>query len=163
VPGYALLLARRGDVASGLDLLERTLRSPGLTPWARARVLPAFIQLALEAGEAGNAQTAVDELSEIGRVSRSELFTAQARAGAGRIALARGGSAEAIDSLKDALKIFTALGLPFEAALVRSDLANAYREDGAGTLADMEQRAALAEFERLGAVVQTGMIAASTE
>ena len=163
VPGYALLLARRDDVASGLDLLDRTLRSPGLTPWARARILPSFIELALQAGEVGKAETAVEELSEIGQVSRSDLFMAQARAGAGRIALARGESAQAIAALKDALRTFTTLALPFDAALVRADLAHAYREDGAGTLGDMELRTALAEFERLGAVVQTGTIAASTE
>jgi len=161
VPGYALLLARRGDVASGIDVLERTLRSPGLTPWTRARLLPAFIQLALDAGEVDKAETAVGELSEISRVSRSELFAAQARAGAGRIALARGGLAEAIEDLRDALKTFTALGLPFEAALVHADLATAYRDDGAGSLADMEQRTALVEFERLGAVVEAGEIVAS--
>jgi class 3 adenylate cyclase len=163
VPGYALLLARRGDVASGLDLLERTLRSPGLTRWARARLLPALIQLALEAGEVGKAESAVDELDEIGRISRSELFAGLARAGAGKVALARGASAEAIDTLKDALKTFTALGLPFEAALVHADLATAYRDDGAGTLAEMELKTALAEFERLGAVVEAGMITASTQ
>jgi tetratricopeptide (TPR) repeat protein len=158
VPGYALLLARRGDVASGIDLLERTLRSSSLTPWARARMLPALIQLTLEAGEAKKAEAAVAELDEIGRVARSELFGAQARAGAGRIALARGDPSTAIDALKDALKTFTNLGLPFESALVRADLATAYRADGAASLADMELRTALAEFERLGAVVQADMI-----
>ncbi|HLF41973.1 MAG TPA: adenylate/guanylate cyclase domain-containing protein [Acidimicrobiia bacterium] len=163
VPGYAVLLARRGDVASGLDLLERTLRSPGLTPWARARILPALIQLALEAGELDKAETGVEELREIGRISRSELFAAQARAGAGRIALVRGESAEAMEALRDALKTFNALGLPFEAALIHADLASAYREDGASTLADMELRTALAEFERLGAVAEADMIAASPE
>ena len=163
VPGYALLLARRGDAASGIDLLERTLRSSGLTPWARARMLPALIQLTLEAGEMAKAETAVAELDEIGRVARSDLFTAQARAGAGRIATARGDSSRAIDDLKDALKTFTNLGLPFESALVRTDLATAYRADGAASLADMELRTALAEFERLGAVVQADMIAAASD
>jgi tetratricopeptide (TPR) repeat protein len=163
VPGYALLLARGGDVASGLDLLARTLRSPGLTPWARARILPAFIELALQAGELGKAETAVDELREISQVSRSDLFAAQARAGAGRIALARGESAQAIDALKDALRTYTTLALPFDAALVRAHLARAYRDDGAVTLANMELKTALAEFERLGAVVEAGMITASTE
>ncbi|HEX2421344.1 MAG TPA: adenylate/guanylate cyclase domain-containing protein, partial [Acidimicrobiia bacterium] len=76
VPGYALLLARRGDVGAGIDLLERTLRSSSLTPWARARMLPAMIQLALEAGETDKADAAVSELGEIGRVARSELFVA---------------------------------------------------------------------------------------
>ena len=158
VPGYALLLARRGDVAAGIDLLERTLRSRGLTPWARARMLPALIQLALEAGETDQAETAVSELGEIGRVARSEFFAAQARAGAGRIALARGDSTTAIEALKDALKTFTTLGLPFESALVRTDLATAYRDDGAGSLAEMELGTALAEFERLGAVVQADLV-----
>ncbi len=163
VPGYALLLARRGDGASGIDLLERALRSPDLTPWNRARILPALIQLTLEARELEKAQAAVDELAEIGRLARSELFTAQARAGAGRIARARGDPAEAIDALKEALRTFTVLGLPFEAARAHADLSSAYREDGAVTMADIELKTALAEFERLGAVVETEKISASLE
>ncbi|HEY3427397.1 MAG TPA: LuxR family transcriptional regulator, partial [Acidimicrobiia bacterium] len=67
------------------------------------------------------------------------------------------------DDLKDALKTFTNLGLPFESALVRTDLATAYRADGAASLADMELRTALAEFERLGAVVQADTIAATSD
>ena len=163
VPGYALLLARRGDIAPGIDLLERTLRSPNLTPWARARILPALIELTLEADELARAQEAVEELEEVGRLARSELFAAQALAGAGRIARARGHSAEAIEALQGAVRMFTALGLPFEAARARTDLASAYRDDGAVTMADIELKSALAEFKRLGAVVESQMIGSSLE
>jgi tetratricopeptide (TPR) repeat protein len=158
VPGYAVLLARRGDVASGIDLLERTLRAPGMTPWARARLLPPLIQLALEAGEVDKASKAVDELTEIGSLARSELFTAQARAGMGRIAVARGEPGSAIEALKSALAGFTAIGLPFEAALVHADLARAYRADGAQTLADIEMKTAVSELDRLGAAPQTLLV-----
>lgn len=161
MPGYALLLARRGDVGAGIDLLERSLRTPGLTPWARARLLPAFIQLLIEVGDPDSAETEVTELAEIGRMSRSEYFTAQAQTGAGKVALIRGNPAEAIESLKEALRTYNTLGLPYEAALVRVELATAYRQDGAATLADMESRTALAEFERLGAVVEAGIITSS--
>jgi class 3 adenylate cyclase len=158
MPGYALLLARRGDVRSGIDLLERALRSSGLTPWARARLLPSLIQLLIEVGDVDQAETAVTDLAEIGRMSRSEYFTAQAQAGVGKIALTRGNAAEAIEALKDALRTYTMLGLPYEAALAHADLAVAYRLEGAGTLADLESRTALVEFERLGAVLEAGMI-----
>jgi class 3 adenylate cyclase len=163
VPGYALLLAARGDAVTGLDLLERALRSPGLPLWARARILPALIELSLETGNVDKAETAVDELTEIGRVSRSELFAGQARAGEGRIALAHGEPAAAIEALKEALRTFNALGVPYEAARVHADLAVAYRNDGASTLSEMEFRAAQAEFERLGAMVEAGSITARPE
>jgi class 3 adenylate cyclase len=159
LPGYAVLLARRGDVSSGIDLLERTLRAADITPWARARMLPPLIELSLEAGEVGKAELAVVELTTIGDVARSELFTAQARAGAGRIALARKEPTAAITALKEALGAFTAIGLPFESALVHADLARAYRADGAGTLADIEARTAVSELERLGAVVPDALVA----
>jgi class 3 adenylate cyclase len=158
MPGYALLLARRGEVAAGIDLLERALRSSGLTPWARARLLPALIRLLIEDGDLERAESAVIELAGIGRMSRSEYFAAQARAGTGKIASARGKQVEAIEELKEALRTYTTLGLPYEAALVHADLARAYRLDGADTLADMESRTAQAEFERLGAVVEAEMI-----
>ncbi len=158
-----LLLGRRGDIASGIDLLERTLRSPNLTPWARARILPALIDLTLDAGDLERAQEAIEELEGIGHLARSELFTGQALAGAGRLARARDQSAEAIEALQKAVKTFTTVGLPFDAARARTDLAAAYRDDGAMTMADIELKSALAEFERLGAVVESRMIGSSFE
>jgi class 3 adenylate cyclase len=163
VPGYAVLLGRRGDIASGIDLLERTLRSPNLTPWARARILPALIELTLDAGDLERAQEAIEELEGIGHLARSELFTGQALAGAGRLARARDQSAEAIEALQKAVKTFTMVGLPFDAARARTDLAAAYRDDGAVTMADIELKSALAEFERLGAVVESRAIGSSLE
>jgi class 3 adenylate cyclase len=157
IPGYALLLARRGEVEAGIDLLDRALGSSGLTPWARARLLPTLIQLLIENADLERAESAVTELAGIGRMSTSEYFAAQARAGTGKIALAREKPAEAIEELREALRTYNTLGLPYEAALVHADLAGAYRLDGADALADMESRTAQTELERLGAVVETGM------
>lgn len=150
VPGYALILAQRGDLTSALDLLERTLSEPTLSKLDRARFLPAVIRLSLEQGDVSRAQQAVSELAEIGELARSDLFKAQASQAHGNIELVAGESAAALGHLKEAAKTYTRLGLPFESAHAHADLALAYEADGAGALATMEMEAAKAEFERLG-------------
>ena len=152
VPGYALLLAHQGEIESAIDLLERALEDPTVAKLSQARFLPALIELSLEVGELEKAEASITELSEIGAVARSDLFSAQASRGRGVVALARGDSKTATGHLKDAVKVFNRLGLPYESALAHADLARAYRADGAGSLATMELKIAKSEFEKLGAV-----------
>ena len=159
VPGYALLLAENGDLASALDLLERTLSEPSLSKLDRARFLPAVIRLSIQQGDVSRAQQAVSELAEIGGLARSDLFRAQASQAQGNIDLVAGESASALGHLKDAARTYSRLGLPFESAHTHADLARAYEADGAGALATMEMKAAKAEFERLGSSSDANRIA----
>lgn len=149
VPGYASVLAAKGQADAGIDLLQRSLSDPGLSKLDRARFLPALIDLSLDSGLIEASASAAAELREIGDLAQSDLFRAQASHGRGKVALARN-EPDALSHLKEAVSAFTRLGLPYEAARSRSDLARAYLVDGASALATMELKAARAEFERLG-------------
>ena len=152
VPGYALLLAHQGEIGPAIDLLERVLEEPTLAKLSRARFLPALIELSLQSGDLEKAEASIAELSEIGSITRSDLFSAQASRGQGIVAMAREDSKTAARHLREAVKVFSRLGLPYESALAHADLARAYRADGASSLATMELKIAKSEFEKLGAV-----------
>ena len=155
VPGYALILAHQGDLTSARDLLERALSEPQLSKLDRARFLPAVIQLSLEDGDNQRAEQALVDLAEISELARSDLFKAQASHARGNIELATGIPSKAITELKEATKIYTRLGLPFESATAHADMGVAYIADGAKALAAMELKAARVEFERLGSESNT--------
>jgi len=150
VPGYALILAYRDDPQSAVDLLERTLSEPRLSKLDRARFLPALIQLSLQQGDLEKADEACSELAEIGEIARSDLFTAQAAQARGNIELASGNPSAASGPLKDSIRAYTHLGLPFDSAHAHADLSQVYAADDAPALATMELKAAKAEFDRLG-------------
>ena len=152
VPGYALLLAHNGEIEPAIDLLEQALDETSLHRMKRARFLPALIELSLELGKLEKADASIAELSEIAVIARSDMFSAQASRGRGNLAFAKGDFRTATGHLKDALKVFTRLGLPFESALVHADLALAHRANGASPLATMELKIAKSEFEKLGAI-----------
>jgi len=151
VPGYALILAHQGDTESAIDLLERTLSEPGMSKLGPARLLPALIQLSLQQGDLEKADQACSELAEIGSTARSDLFIAQAEQARGNVELASGNPSAAFGPLKESIRIYAQLGLPFESAHAHADLSRAYAADDAPALAAMELKAAKAEFDRLGA------------
>lgn len=150
VPGYAQILAHRGDVPSAIDLLERSLSDPRLSKLDRARFLPTLIELTVDHGNLDRAAAATTELEEIGALARSGYYLAQASQGRGVIDLKKAETAKAIEHLRGAVQAFTRLGLPYESARARTDLAAAYRADGAEAMATMTLNSAKSEFERLG-------------
>lgn len=151
VPGYAVLLARRGKIESAIELLDRALAEEALGKLDRARFLPSLAELSLQAGDARRAAEATSELAEIGELARSDLYVAQTSRWKGNIALTEGNTEEALSELKSAVKRLARLGLPYEAALVHADLGRAYQADGADSLAQMEFKVARSELDRLGA------------
>lgn len=152
VPGYAYVLARRGEVDEAVELVKRTLSESSASKLDRAGFLPALIELTLETGDLDTAKTALDELEEIAELTHSELFSARASRGRGLIALSVGDLAGAISHLRRAVKAFSDLNLPYEAAEARRDLARAYSRDKSESLAQMELKSALTAFERLGSI-----------
>ncbi len=160
VPGYALLLAKRGDTASAVDILERTLSEIQTGRLDRARFLPAYVDLLIETGRSEEALEAAAELEKIGEVSNSEFFGARALHAKGRVALAVGDARSASDLLKSAVGILTRLGVPYEAALAHADLGLAYGAEGVHAMARMELKVAASEFEKLGAHADAERVAA---
>ncbi len=151
-PGLALLRHAEGKPIVGLAELTRALADVPNDRVERARLLPAFVELAVAAEQRETARDAVQELDALATLYRSDALTATARWAQGLVDLADGDSASAISPLREAVRRWHALEVPFEAARARTVLAQAYQATGDDDSAAVELEAAQAIFERLGAV-----------
>lgn len=151
-PGLALLRLAQGKPQVGLGELERALADVPNDRVERARLLPAFVELAVAAAKVDEARAAAEELVELASVFGSDALTAASGAATGVVLAAEGDHASAIRSLRDAARRWHALDAPYEAARARAALADAYGARGDTDAAAMELEAAQAIFERLGAV-----------
>jgi DNA-binding CsgD family transcriptional regulator len=149
-PGLALLRLGQGDVAAAAAALRRVLAELPDPP-ARARLLPAYVEVTLANGEVEIAARACAELAEIAAANGSaalETILARAR---GEVMLARGDALGALVPLRLAARGWQAMDAPYEGARVRALLAVACRELGDDDSAALELDSARAVFTRLGA------------
>jgi class 3 adenylate cyclase len=157
-PGLALLRLAQGKVEAAATAMKRELANDSLDPLARARRLPAEVEIALARGELRRARDAAGELEGIAdRYSVGGRRT-PAREGAvklawGQIKLAERDWEGAVTMLRAAREIWTKIGAPYETAQARLLLGLAYRGEGDEDGARAELAAAKATFERLGAVL----------
>jgi len=151
-PGLALLRLAQGKARVGLDELERAVADFPDDRVERARLLPAFVELAVAAEQLETARDAADELAELATLFGSDALTAAARSAEGLVLLADGESASAVGPLREAVRRWHELDAPYEAARTRTLLAEAHRAAGGDDAAVLELEAALSIFERLGAV-----------
>jgi class 3 adenylate cyclase len=150
-PGLALLRLAKGKPHVGVGELERALAEVPEDRVERARLLPAFVELAVAAAQVEAAHSAADELAELARLFASDALTAAASMARGIVLAAEGDHASAVSSLRDAVRRWHALDAPYEAGQARAALADAYRAVGDNDAAALELEAAHAIFERLGA------------
>jgi len=159
-PGLALLRLGQGriDVAHSAirDALE-AVKEPG----KRARVLEAYIEIALAAEDKDSAKTASEELSEIAGRHAAAFLRAMASGAAGAVLMAHGDPRAALAELRKAWSIWCDLDVPYEAARVRLRMALACRELGNADAADLELSGAREVFDRLGAAPDLARIAKS--
>lgn len=151
VPGYAILLAQRGDTPAALEILERAVDDLPKGRLDRVRHLAPYVEFLVQEGRLDEAGAAADEMGEIAGSARSDYFDARAKRARGKVELARGEASAAAALFKDALATLTRLGLRYEAALTHFDLGLAYRAQGSKALASMEIKVAASELEKLGA------------
>jgi class 3 adenylate cyclase len=115
--------------------------------------MPAYVEIAVAAGEVALARVAVDEMGTLIEGYPSPALEAGRQLALGRVLIAEGGGAAAGRALRASIKGWREVGSPYEVARARALLATALRlqddEDGA----DLELQAALDEFKRLGAMV----------
>jgi tetratricopeptide (TPR) repeat protein len=152
VPGLALLRLAQGRADSARSLLERALSEPSLTPLDRAKLLPAQVEVATEAGATELARSAAEELTSIAETYGSPALVARAAYARGLVELSEGRAVPASGSLRRAWRLSKECELPYEASRARVSLAKAYRASGNADDAELELRAAMVSFERLGAV-----------
>jgi ATP/maltotriose-dependent transcriptional regulator MalT len=149
-PGLALLRLAQGRIDAASAAVAGALDAAA--GWAeRARLLPAFVEIALAAGDLDGARAACDELDEIARRNGRTMLLACAAQARGAVELAGGDARAAARLLRRASGLWLELEAPFEAARARLLVAAACRSMDDGETAGLELEAARAELARLGA------------
>jgi len=149
-PGLALLRLEQGDAIGAYAALRRALAGQA-AELARARLLPAFVAVALTAGKTAAAADATDELERIAGRFATPALEARAADARGAVALAAGEPAAAATQLRRACKLWHEVDAPFEGAQTRLLLAEAAAAEGDQATTVLELEAATTVFDRLGA------------
>jgi class 3 adenylate cyclase len=152
-PALALIRLAEGKTKAAAAAINAALADQTWDRWARSRLLPAKIEIALAAGDPAAARAALDELAGIVEGYPSPALEAGRKAAAGRVLQAEGDAAAAVGSLRSAIQLWREVGAPYEVARSREVLARALRELDDEDGADLELQAALDDYRRLGARV----------
>lgn len=114
-------------------------------------MLPAYVEMALAAGEVDEVEGAAHELASISQAHEGNALGAMSAYTSGAVALARGEPARALTELRRALQMWQELGGPYETArarvLVGLTCAGLGDEEGGA----LELETARTVFEELGA------------
>jgi ATP/maltotriose-dependent transcriptional regulator MalT len=149
-PGLALLRLLLGDVEAAGASIRAGLVAAGDDPLARARLLPAAVEVAVTEGDLEQAASWSRELSEAAERYGTSGFLMAARYARGTVLLASGDAAAAVPVLRDALRAGRQLDAPYDVARTRLVLADACDALGDGESAALERAAADATFAQLG-------------
>jgi class 3 adenylate cyclase len=149
-PGLALLRLAQGNVDAAQSCITQALDAES-GELHRARLLPAFVEVALAAADGERAAEAAGELERIATRYGTEAFQASARSARAKVALAGGDVPDAVRTAREALQLWQAAEAPYEAARARLLLADAHAAAGHIEDAALELGAAAATFDRLGA------------
>jgi len=161
-PGLALLRFAQGRTDAACAGIRRAL-STVTDPLRRARLLPAFVETLLSAGEIEEARSACRELTEIAKRFDTEVLEALAAHARGSIQLDAGDAQGALVELRRAFDLWQKVQAPYEAARTRVRLGLACRGVGDGEAAELEFDAARATFEELGAAADLRQVAMATK
>jgi DNA-binding NarL/FixJ family response regulator len=149
-PGLALLRLAQGKGETAAAAIGH-LVSAARDPLARARYLPATIEIRLAVGDHDGAAAAARDLAEIAAGAQSEIVDAMAAHARGTVELAAGAADEALQPLRAAFATWQSVGAPYIAARIRVVIAEALQLLGDDEGATLERDAARAVFEELGA------------
>ncbi|HSM01754.1 MAG TPA: hypothetical protein VK960_04830 [Acidimicrobiia bacterium] len=154
-PGFALLMKEQGELAGAQRAITEALDGIGGTgstaSLRRAQLLPARVEIALEAGDLETARDAIDELERLTEPFEGAAWRATALTCRGSVMLHEARPEAAIEPLSEGWRLFQEIELPYEAAQARTLLGRARRAAGDETGAMLEFRSARSTFEHLGA------------
>jgi len=157
-PGLALLRVRQGQHEAAIASLRRALSSTPVE-WSRARLLPAFVEIALACSALEEARSASRELDAIAKRFATEILGAIAAHARGAVYIADGNHRDAIEPLRHAFSVWNRAGAPYIAARIRALLSRAFAGLGDDDGASLERDAARKLFEELGAVLDARALA----
>jgi DNA-binding CsgD family transcriptional regulator len=149
-PGLALLRLAQGRIDTAAAAIRRILNA-ATDPLHRAKLLPAYMEIALVAGDLQEARYASAELDEIARRYATDVLRAMAAHARGAVELAEGRAQFALNTLREAFELWQQAEAPYDTAKVRLLIALACRELSDVESAELEFDSARALFERLGA------------
>ncbi|HEY3209964.1 MAG TPA: adenylate/guanylate cyclase domain-containing protein [Actinomycetota bacterium] len=150
-PGLSMLRLAQGKIEAAVASIARALAEHTADPLARARLLPAQVEIAISAGDLATGRGAAEELVAIGKGFRSAGIEAAGFSALGAVRLAEGDAAGALTSLRQACGLWREIDAPYEGARARMHMARAHRALGDEESAVLDLRAALSAFESLGA------------
>jgi class 3 adenylate cyclase len=150
-PALALIRLAEGKEKAAATAINAAVEETTWDQWARVRLLPAQVEIAIAAGDVAGARTAADELTRVIETYHSPALDAGKHQALGRVLLAEGDAAGATRELRASIRDWRETVVPYEVARTRAVLASALRALGDEDSADLELEAARAEFERLGA------------
>jgi len=149
-PGMSLLRLAQGRVDLALAAIRRAL-DEAQDPIARSRLLPAYVEVMLEAGDVETARAAAAELDGIAAHHAAPYLNALVGEAFGGVLLAEGDPRAALAQLRAAHRAWRELEAPHQAARVRLLIGIACREMGDSASAELEFEAARGTLEELGA------------
>ena len=159
-PGLALVRLAQGDTAAAAatirDALEHPMRVPFKerppdTDLQRAPLLEAQVEIEIAAGDIARSRLAADELTRVAARFESKALVASASLANGRVRLAAGDPADAERFCAEAVRLWSEVGAPYEAALARAGFAAALRATGNEHRAALEFEAARIVLDRIEA------------
>lgn len=149
-PGLALLRLAEGRVSQA-EASIRQAATEATARHARARLLPAWVEIMLGAGRIDEARSGAEELARISDELGAPLLDAAAARAEGAVLLAGGDAKEALPPLRRAADVYRTIGAPYEVARVRVLVGRALHELGDRDGAELELAAAREAFRKLGA------------
>jgi ATP/maltotriose-dependent transcriptional regulator MalT len=151
--GVALLRLAQGRLAAACTIIQGALEDQPWNRLARAKLLPARIQIEIAAGDLDAASAAVDELEAIAAPLPGSMLEASAATCRGRLALAHADADDACRFLRRAVDTWLALDVPYEVATARLLLGQSCRMAGDDEGAASSLAAAVRIFDELGAIL----------
>lgn len=158
-PGLAQLRLAQGHVDAAAAAI-RGVVDEARDRVTRSKVLPAYVEIMLAAGDVQSARIAADELSEIAADLDARILHAMAARADGAVLLAEGESGAALDAFRRAWAAWQELEVPYEAARVRVLIGLSRRALGDEDTGEMELDAARRAFAELGAAPDLAMVKA---
>jgi DNA-binding NarL/FixJ family response regulator len=144
----SLLRLARGRVDLAVPAIRRALEEAA-DPITRSRLLPACVEVLLEAEDIAAARAAADELAGIAAQLDAPYLNALAAHASGAVLLAEGDPRAALTALRRAHRSWRDLDAPHPAARVRMLIARGVLEE-LGAAPDLERLARLAGSPRPG-------------
>ena len=149
-PGLALLRLAEGNHDAAAAAIRRAMGETS-ERLRRARLLPAYVEILLAAGDAEGAGSACRELETIAADHGGTMLSALAAHARGAVDLAEGDARAALVALRQAWQGWHELEVPYEAARARVLIGLACRALGDDDSAELEVGSARSTFVELGA------------